>query len=74
MTDIYIPKLHNENHGLYTISQKSCRFNIKNWRQCAANAEGEGNHLQLLYCQAKAQKIAGWLEDLVEEEGYQHGD
>ena len=71
MTDIYIPKgppvLQNTNHGLYTVGRASCKANVKNWRLCAENAEARGDGNQVLYCQAKAKKIAGWLEDLIEE-------
>lgn len=71
VTDIYIPKrapvLSNETTGLYDVSRASCKVNIANWRECAANAAQRGDWKDARYCEAKAQKIRGWLEDLIEK-------
>ena len=67
MTDIYIPR-RPQPGSMYawTLTQDSCKVNSENWRLCAANAEARGDVNQVLYCEAKAQKIAGWLDDLME--------
>lgn len=72
MTDIYlskVPMLSNLTTGMYKSSQACHRVNIKNWRFCAANAADRGQWNEVERCQRKARKIAGWLEDLIEEEG-----
>lgn len=69
MTDIYIPKAPYGYMYRWSLTQTACRVNIENWRLCAKNAADQGRNLQRLYCEAKARKIAGWLEDLIEEEG-----
>lgn len=62
--------LRNEAYGPYEVSQASCKANAANWRVCAANAAERWDLAEMEYCEAKAQKIAGWLEDLIEEGGY----
>lgn len=71
MNDIYTPKtpppkLSNENFGHYTMSATYCRVNAQNWRLCAANAADRADWNEVERCQAKARKIAGWLDDLME--------
>lgn len=72
MTDTYIPKmplpaLYNIATGKYQLSQTTCKKNAANWRICASNAANRADWKEVEYCQAKARKIAGWLEDLIEE-------